>query len=70
MSGKGNCFDNAVAESFFHSFKIEAIHGEHFTTRAQMKSAAFEYFEVDYNRSRRHSHCGYISPVQFEAIAA
>ena len=70
MSGRGNCFDNAVAESFFHSFKVEAIHGEQFTTRAQLKSTVFEYIEVDYNRTRRHSHCGYISPVQFEAKAA
>lgn len=70
MSGRGNCYDNACAESFFHSLKVEAIHTEQFTTRAQIKSTVFEYIEVFYNRIRRHSHCGYISPVAFEAKAA
>lgn len=67
MSAKGNCYDNACAESFFHSLKVEAIHGERFTTRQQMKEAVFEYIEVDYNRRRRHSANGYISPDAFEA---
>lgn len=68
MSRKGNCYDNAVAESFFHSLKVEAIHGEMFNTRATMRHAVFEYIEVDYNRSRRHSANGNISPEAFEAL--
>ena len=67
MSAKGNCFDNACAESFFHSLKVEAIHGERFATREKMRQTVFEYIEVDYNRTRRHSANGYISPEAFEA---
>lgn len=67
MSGKGNCYDNAVAESFFHTLKVELIHGERFTSREQLRRAVFEYIEVDYNRNRRHSALGYISPAAFEA---
>ena len=67
MSAKGNCWDNAVAESFFHTLKVEAIHGERFPTRAHMRQTVFEYIEVDYNRSRRHSANGYTSPAAFEA---
>ena len=68
MSAKGNCYDNACAESFFHSLKVEAIHGERITTREQMRQVVFEYIEVDYNRNRRHSANGYISPEAFEAL--
>ena len=67
MSAKGNCYDNACAESFFHSLKVEAIHGEKFLTRKQMRQTVFEYIEVDYNRNRRHSANGLISPEAFEA---
>ena len=67
MSAKGNCYDNACAESFFHSLKVEAIHGERFLTRDEMRQAVFEYIEVDYNRTRRHSANGFISPEVFEA---
>jgi len=67
MSAKGNCYDNACAESFFHSLKVECIHGEPFASRAQMREAVFEYIETDYNRQRRHSTLGYISPEAFEA---
>jgi putative transposase len=67
MSGTGNCHDNACAESFFHSMKVEAIHGERFETREKMRRVVFEYIEVDYNRIRRHSTNGQISPVAFEA---
>jgi putative transposase len=67
MSGKGCCYDNACAESFFHTFKVERIHGENFTTRSLIRRAVFEYIEVDYNRTRRHSTLGMISPDQFEA---
>ena len=70
MSAKGNCYDNACAESFFHSLKVEAIHGEPLTTRQGMKHTVFEYIEVDYNRTRRHSTNGYLSPELFEALHA
>ena len=66
MSGKGNCYDNAVAESFFHTLKVELVHGESFATRKDMRRAVFEYIEVDYNRTRRHSANGYISPLAYE----
>ena len=67
MSAKGNCYDNACSESFFHTLKVEVIHGERFATRADVRRTLFEYIEVDYNRSRRHSANGYISPEAFEA---
>jgi transposase InsO family protein len=70
MSAKGNCYDNACAESFFHSLKVETIHGERFATRQAMKETVFEYIEVDYNRTRRHSANGYLSPEAFEAQQA
>ena len=65
MSRKGNCWDNAVAESFFATIKKELIHRYHFKTRREAASAIFEYIEVFYNRVRKHSHLGYTSPVQF-----
>lgn len=67
MSAKGNCYDNACAESFFHSLKVEAIHDERFATREAMRQTVFEYIETDYNRVRLHSANGYLSPVDFEA---
>ncbi|MBT3006467.1 IS3 family transposase [Vibrio anguillarum] len=66
MSRKGNCWDNACVESFFHSMKVEAIQNEPIMTREQMRHTIFEYIEVDYNRTRRHSALGYLSPVNFE----
>jgi len=66
MSRKGNCWDNAVAESFFHSLKTELIYREIFETRAQANQAIFEYIEVFYNRQRMHSANGNLSPVEFE----
>ncbi len=62
MSAKGNCYDNACAESFFHSMKVEVVHGEKVVSRDKMRQIIFEYIEVDYNRNRRHSANGYISP--------
>ena len=53
MSGTGNCYDNACAESFIHTLKVEAIHGERFVTRQHMRETVFEYIEVDYHRTRR-----------------
>lgn len=67
MSAKGNFYDNACVESFFHSMKVEAIHGERFPTRRSAREAVFEYIEIDYNRTRRHSANGYLSPEAFEA---
>ena len=67
MSAKSNCYDNACAESFFHSMKVECIHGERFATRETMKQTVFEYIETDYNRDRLHSSLGYLSPLDFEA---
>ena len=66
MSRKGNCWDNAVAESFFHTLKTELVYHEKFKTRAQAMQAIFEYIEVFYNRKRRHSNNDYLSPVEFE----
>ncbi|EEV5811189.1 TPA: IS3 family transposase [Escherichia coli] len=66
MSAKGCCYDNACAESFFHSLKVECIHGERFISREKMRRAVFNYIECDYNRWRRHSACGGLSPAQFE----
>ena len=70
MSAKGNCYDNAAMESWNHSLKVEAIHGERFATREQARAHVFEYIEVDYNRNRLHSTLGYLSPEQFERINA
>lgn len=58
MSGKGNCYDNACVESFFHSMKIEAVHGERFTTRQAIRQEVFEYIETFYNTIRQHSTLG------------
>lgn len=66
MSAKGCCYDNACAESFFHSLKVEAIHGERFDTREAMRQTVFEYIETDYNPVRLHSTNGFLSPVDFE----
>ncbi len=66
MSRKANCWDNAVAESFFGSLKTELVHHEDFQTRDDARLAIFEYIEVFYNRQRRHSTLGYLSPVDYE----
>jgi len=55
-----------VAESFFHTLKVELIHGKTYNTRQEAKTDIFEYIEVFYNRQRRHSYLGYLSPVDFE----
>lgn len=67
MSAKGNCYDNACAESFFHSLKVEAVHGERFAIRESMRQTVFEYIETYYNQIRQHSANGYTSPAAFEA---
>ena len=66
MSRKGNCWDNAVAESFFHTLKTELIYMEKYETREAAKQSIFNYIEVYYNRIRLHSVLGYIAPDVFE----
>ncbi|MEN9846753.1 MAG: hypothetical protein RIS36_1900 [Pseudomonadota bacterium] len=66
MSRKGNCWDDAVAESSFHSLKVEAIYGEMFRTRDEARRAVFDWIECFYNTNRRHSALGYLSPQDFE----
>ncbi|QFY43936.1 IS3 family transposase [Candidatus Methylospira mobilis] len=66
MSKKGDCYDNAAMESWNHSFKVEAIHGERFPARDDAKQHVFEYIEAYYNRKRLHSKLDYLSPEAFE----
>ena len=66
MSRKGNCWDNAVAESFFHTLKTELIYLEDYDTHEEAQSAVFEYIEVFYNRQRCHSANGYLAPLLYE----
>lgn len=66
MSAKGNCYDNAQAESFFSRFKTELIEGGVFESIEQARSEIFSYIEGYYNRIRRHSSLGYLSPMEFE----
>ena len=66
MSARGNCYDNAAMESWNHSLKVEAIHGERLQSREQTKAHVFDYIEVYYNRNRLHSTLGYLSPEAFE----
>jgi len=67
MSRKGECLDNAVAESFFGSLKNELVYHENYKTRAQARQSIFEYIEVFYNRKRRHAFLNYMTPVDYEA---
>jgi transposase InsO family protein len=69
MSRKGNCWDNAVVESFFHTLKVELVHHRRYLTRDEARQDIFEWIEVFYNRERRHSYLGYRSPAEFEAMA-
>jgi putative transposase len=69
MSRRGDCWDNAVVESFFASLKLELIHRRSFRTREEARLAIFDYIEIFYNRQRRHSYLGYMSPEEFERIA-
>jgi putative transposase len=68
MSGKGNCFDNAVAESFFGSLKTERVHFVNYQTREEAKLDIVDYIEMFYNSRRLHSYLGYMSPREFEAM--
>lgn len=69
MSRKGDCWDNAVAESLWSTIKAEAVPPQGFPSRAEGLRVLFEYMEVFYNRKRIHSHLGYVTPAQFEALA-
>ena len=69
MSRKGNCWDNAISESFFHTLKTELTHHIKFTTREEAKKIIFEYIEIFYNRKRLHSANDYMAPAVFEARA-
>jgi len=70
MSRRGNCYDNAAAESFFSSLKKEKIRRYIFKTRGEAKAEIFDYIEVFYNRARRHKHLGQVSPETFEKAQA
>ena len=65
IGGKGNCWHNAPTDSWFNSFKNERIYGVRYASHAEMKSEAFEYIEVFYNRKRMHSTLAYKSPIEF-----
>ncbi len=67
MSGKGDCWDNAVMESFWATLKTELVNQKHYQTHDQARASIFEYIEVFYNRKRLHSSLGFLSPEQFEA---
>jgi putative transposase len=65
-SSTGNCYDNAVTESFFHTLKTELTYWEKYQTIEEAKRSIIEYIEINYNRKRLHSSLGYLSPVEFE----
>ena len=67
MSGRGNCYDNAVMESFFGTLKNERVHHQKYKTRSQARTDIFSYIEGFYNTVRLHSTLGYLSPAEFEA---
>ena len=67
MSSKGNCYDNAVAESFFHTLKTEEVYFSRYQSRSEARKSLFDYIEVFYNRVRRHSALGYLSPLEYES---
>ena len=69
MSRKGICYDNAITESFFHTLKTEHVYFCRYRTREEAKRSLFDYIEVYYNRERRHSSIGYMSPDLFEKMA-
>jgi len=66
MSGKGNCYDNAAMESFFHTLKLECTDGINFETREDAMNNIFDYVQIFYNNQRMHLHLGYLSPNVFE----
>lgn len=70
MSGKGNCYDNAAMESFFHTLKVALVYCERYRSREQARRSIFEYIEAYYNTIRRHFENGNISPAQYEKMAS
>ena len=70
MSRRGDCWDNAVAESFFATLKVELVHDARWATRAAARTALFDYIEVFYNRQRRHSSLGLPQPAGLRAPVA
>jgi transposase InsO family protein len=70
MSSTGHCYDNALMESFFHTLKTELIYFEKYRTRQEARGSVFEYIEIFYNRTRRHSSLNYCSPAEFEKRAS
>jgi transposase InsO family protein len=66
MSARGNCYDNAAMESFFHTLKTEHVHFQKYETKKEASNSIFEYIEIFYNRQRMHSTLNYLSPVEFE----
>ncbi len=70
MSRKGDCWDNAVAESFFKTLKVERVNDRDYWTREEAQTDIIDYIERFYNRKRRHSYLGYVSPVEYELLKA
>ena len=70
MSRKGNCYDNAAMESFFHSLKTELVSHEYYQSHVDARASLFDYIEAFYNRERLHSTLGYLSPNAFEKTSA
>ncbi len=68
MSRKGNCYDNAVVESFFSSLKNELVHHQDYHTRQEARSDIFAYIELFYNRRRKHESLGYHTPTAYDSI--
>ena len=66
MSRKGNCYDNAITETFFHTLKVELVYQKQFATRQEAEMEIFKYIEIFYNRQRLHSSLNYLSPVDYE----
>ena len=66
MSAKGDCWDNAVAERFFHTLKTERVYGQKYATREEAKRDIFEYIEAFYNRAPRHATSDYLAPLEYE----
>jgi transposase InsO family protein len=68
MSRKGDCYDNALMESFFGTLKEECVKRQTYQTRAEARTSIFEYIKVFYNRQRKHSSLGYVSPATYEQV--
>jgi putative transposase len=68
MSRRGNCYDNAITETFFHTLKTELVNRQRYKSREEARRSIFEYIEIFYNRKRIHSGIGYLSPVEFEKL--